>query len=71
MLANFRTMNESKNVFKAARTPAVYFALAVGFYIALHFLFVPNEFCYEQNLAHKSSAINWDGRKSLGSKGVV
>lgn len=34
MLANFRTMNESKNVFKAARTPAVYFALAVAFYIA-------------------------------------
>nr|CAD7461025.1 unnamed protein product [Timema tahoe] len=29
----FRSHNESKNIFKAARTPAVFFALAVIFYI--------------------------------------
>lgn len=29
----YRAHNESKNIFKAARTPAVYFALAVIFYI--------------------------------------
>lgn len=33
MFVNFKAHNESKNIFKAARTPAVYFALAVGFYI--------------------------------------
>lgn len=30
----FKSHNESKNIFKAARTPAVFFALAVVFYIA-------------------------------------
>uniref|UniRef100_A0A1B0D1J0 Uncharacterized protein n=1 Tax=Phlebotomus papatasi TaxID=29031 RepID=A0A1B0D1J0_PHLPP len=30
---NFRAHNESKNIFKAARTPAVYFAIAVVMYI--------------------------------------
>ncbi|GLV36612.1 atlastin [Carabus blaptoides fortunei] len=30
----FKAHNESKNIFKAARTPAVFFALAVMFYIA-------------------------------------
>lgn len=30
----FKSHNESKNIFKAARTPAVFFALAVIFYIA-------------------------------------
>jgi len=29
----FKSHNESKNIFKAARTPAVYFAIAVIFYI--------------------------------------
>lgn len=31
---SFRAHNESKNIFKAARTPAVYFAIAVIMYIA-------------------------------------
>lgn len=30
---NFKAHNESKNIFKAARTPAVYFAIAVITYI--------------------------------------
>ncbi|XP_055848492.1 atlastin isoform X1 [Episyrphus balteatus] len=30
---NFRSHNESKNIFKAARTPAVYFAIAIIMYI--------------------------------------
>lgn len=30
----FKAHNESKNIFKAARTPAVFFALAVMFYVA-------------------------------------
>ncbi|GAB0088277.1 atlastin [Sergentomyia squamirostris] len=30
---NFRAHNESKNIFKAARTPAVYFAIAVVMYV--------------------------------------
>lgn len=30
---SYKAHNESKNIFKAARTPAVYFALAVVFYI--------------------------------------
>lgn len=29
----FKSHNESKNIFKAARTPAVFFAIAVFFYI--------------------------------------
>lgn len=29
----FTAHNESKNIFKAARTPAVFFALAVIFYV--------------------------------------
>lgn len=31
--SQFKSHNESKNIFKAARTPAVYFAIAVIFYI--------------------------------------
>ena len=30
---NFKAHNESKNIFKAARTPAVYFAIAITMYI--------------------------------------
>lgn len=30
----FRAHNESKNIFKAARTPSVFFAIAMVFYIA-------------------------------------
>lgn len=30
----FKSHNESKNIFKAARTPAVFFALAVICYVA-------------------------------------
>lgn len=30
---NFRAHNESKNIFKAARTPAVFFAIAMVLYI--------------------------------------
>lgn len=30
---NYKTHNESKNIFKAARTPAVFFAIAVTMYI--------------------------------------
>lgn len=30
----FKHHNESKNIFKAARTPAVFFCIAVAFYIA-------------------------------------
>lgn len=30
---NFKSHNESKNIFKSARTPAVYFAIAVACYI--------------------------------------
>lgn len=30
---NFKSHNESKNIFKAARTPAVFFAIAVIFYV--------------------------------------
>ncbi|XP_060523821.1 atlastin isoform X2 [Cylas formicarius] len=33
----FKAHNESKNIFKSARTPAVYFALAVIFYVASGF----------------------------------
>lgn len=33
MYSNYKSHNESKNIFKAARTPAVYFAVAVIFYI--------------------------------------
>ena len=33
LYAQFKLHNESKNIFKAARTPAVFFALAVVFYI--------------------------------------
>ena len=33
LYTQFRTHNESKNIFKAARTPAVFFATAVIFYI--------------------------------------
>lgn len=33
LYTQFRMHNESKNIFKAARTPAVFFALAVAFYI--------------------------------------
>lgn len=33
MFEQFRAHNESKNIFKAAKTPAVFFALAVIFYI--------------------------------------
>lgn len=33
MFVSFKAHNESKNIFKAARTPAVYFAAAVIFYI--------------------------------------
>lgn len=33
MYNNYKSHNESKNIFKAARTPAVYFAVAVIFYI--------------------------------------
>lgn len=31
--ANFKSHNESKNIFKAARTPAVFFAIAMGMYV--------------------------------------
>ncbi|KAK6639192.1 hypothetical protein RUM43_007462 [Polyplax serrata] len=34
LLEQFRAHNESKNIFKAAKTPAVFFALTVTFYIA-------------------------------------
>lgn len=30
---NFRSHNENKNIFKAARTPAVFLVLAITFYI--------------------------------------
>lgn len=30
---NFKSHNESKNIFKAARTPAVFFAIAMALYI--------------------------------------
>jgi len=33
MYEQFKLHNESKNIFKAARTPAVFFTLSVGFYI--------------------------------------
>lgn len=33
MFDKFKTYNESKNIFKAAKTPAVFFAVAVTFYI--------------------------------------
>lgn len=33
LYGQFKVHNESKNIFKAARTPAVFFALAVAFYI--------------------------------------
>ena len=33
IFTTYKAHNESKNIFKAARTPAVYFALAVVFYI--------------------------------------
>ncbi|CAH1394350.1 unnamed protein product [Nezara viridula] len=33
LYTQFRMHNESKNIFKAAKTPAVFFALAVAFYI--------------------------------------
>lgn len=33
MFEQFRGHNESKNIFKAAKTPAVFFAVAVLFYI--------------------------------------
>lgn len=31
--SQFKAHNESKNIFKSARTPAVFFALAVIFYV--------------------------------------
>ena len=31
--SQFREHNESKNIFKAARTPSVFFAIAICFYI--------------------------------------
>lgn len=34
MFQQFKAHNESKNIFKAAKTPAVFFAIAVLFYIA-------------------------------------
>lgn len=34
MFVQFKLHNESKNIFKAARTPAVLFSLAVIFYLA-------------------------------------
>uniref|UniRef100_T1I7F9 Uncharacterized protein n=1 Tax=Rhodnius prolixus TaxID=13249 RepID=T1I7F9_RHOPR len=33
LYAQFKLHNESKNIFKAARTPAVFFAVAVFFYV--------------------------------------
>lgn len=30
---NFKSHNESKNIFKAARTPAVFFAIAMAMYV--------------------------------------
>lgn len=33
VFSSYKAHNESKNIFKAARTPAVYFAVAVVFYI--------------------------------------